>query len=117
MLAFLLRRRAAWPNAVAAVWAAALCFPPIAGDLFLIGWWAIGAMALAAWGVAEGRRERINMGAAIFAGTVMAFYFSEVMNRLGRSASLIGLGALFLFGGWGIERARRRLLSRMQGRG
>ena len=64
----------------------------------------------------EGRRERINMGAAIFAGTVMAFYFSEVMDRLGRSASLIGLGALFLFGGWGIERARRHLLSQMQGR-
>ena len=115
-LAFLLRRTAAWPNGVAAVWAAVLCFPPIAGDLFLLGWWAIGAMALTAWGLSDGRRERINMGAAIFAGTVMAFYFSQVMDRLGRSASLIGLGALFLLGGWGIERARRRLLSRMQER-
>jgi uncharacterized membrane protein len=113
-LAFVLRRTAAWPNGVAAVWAAALAFPPIAGDLFLFGWWALGAMALAAWGLGEGRRERINMGAAIFAGTVIAFYFSQVMNQLGRSASLVGLGALFLVGGWAIERARRRLLSRME---
>jgi hypothetical protein len=50
------------------------------------------------------------MGAALFAATVIAFYFSEVMDKLGRSASLIGLGVLFLAGGWALERVRRRLV-------
>jgi hypothetical protein len=50
------------------------------------------------------------MGAVVFAATVMAFYFSQVMDKLGRSASLVGLGVLFLAGGWGLERIRRRLV-------
>jgi uncharacterized membrane protein len=78
--------------------------------VLLYVWWALGAMALIAWGVRESRRERINMGAALFAATVIAFYFSEVMDKLGRSASLIGLGVLFLGGGWALERVRRRLV-------
>jgi hypothetical protein len=35
------------------------------------------------------------------------------MDKLGRSASLIGLGILFLGGGWLLERTRRRLLAQM----
>jgi hypothetical protein len=65
---------------------------------------------LIAWGIDEGRSERVNMGSAVFAATVVAFYFSEVMDKLGRSASLIGLGLLFLAGGWALERLRRRLV-------
>jgi hypothetical protein len=42
---------------------------------------------------------------------VLAFYFSDVMDRLGRSASLIGLGLLFLGGGYLLERTRRRLIA------
>jgi hypothetical protein len=57
----------------------------------------------------------VNMGAAFFAATVVAFYFSEVMGKLGRSASLIGLGLLFLAGGWALERLRRRLVLQARG--
>ena len=55
------------------------------------------------------------MGAALFAATVVAFYFSEVMDKMGRSASLIGLGLLFLAGGWGLDRLRRRLVQQARG--
>jgi uncharacterized membrane protein len=64
-----------------------------------------------AWGVREGRSERVNMGMAGFALTLLFFYFSQVMDKLGRSASLIGLGLLFLAGGWALERLRRRLVA------
>jgi len=39
-----------------------------------------------------------------------------VMDKLGRSASLIGMGVLFLLGGWSLERLRRRLVGEMQRR-
>jgi hypothetical protein len=74
-------------------------------------------VGVVAWGIVERRSERINLGVAGFALTVLAFYFSSVMDRLGRSASLIGLGLLFLGGGWALERARRRLVARVAGSG
>ena len=37
------------------------------------------------------------------------------MDKMGRSASLIGLGILFLGGGWLIEKMRRRLIAQMRG--
>jgi hypothetical protein len=37
------------------------------------------------------------------------------MDKIGRSASLMGLGVLFLGGGWAIEQTRRRLVSRARG--
>jgi len=67
------------------------------------------------WGLLERRRERINLGVAGFALTVIIFYFSDVMDKLGRSTSLIGLGVLFLFGGWVLERTRRQLVARVAG--
>ncbi|HET7468336.1 MAG TPA: DUF2157 domain-containing protein [Gemmatimonadales bacterium] len=74
--------------------------------------WAGGlSLGLIAWGVLERRAERINLGIAGFALTVLVFYFSSVMDRLGRSASLVGLGLLFLAGGWALERTRRRLVA------
>ena len=79
-------------------------------ELALYGWWAIGAIGLTAWGVQDGRTERVNLGAAVFAAAVGSFYFSEVMDKLERSASLIGLGLLFLGGGWALEQVRRRLV-------
>jgi hypothetical protein len=85
------------------------------GTLPLYAWWATGALALVSWGVAESRTERVNLGSAMFACTILAFYFSQVMDKLGRSASLIGVGILFIAGGWALERGRRHLIRRMEG--
>lgn len=116
ILAVALRRAAAWPILLAIFWMLALMrLRPIAGVVSLYAWWAIGATALVAWGVREARSERINMGSALFALTVLAFYFSQVMDKLGRSASLVGFGLLFLAGGWALERVRRNLVLRTRG--
>ena len=79
-------------------------------------WWEVGAIALTFWGYAEARTERINLGTALIAIILMGFYFSEVMGRFDRSLSLIGLGLLFLGGGWALERFRRQLVGRTQQR-
>jgi uncharacterized membrane protein len=116
IVAGLLRGRQAWPVGLAALWVLALFgVRPVYGETLMYVWWAIAATAIAAWGVQEARSERINMGAAIFGATVLAFYFSQVMDKLGRSASLIGLGLVFLAGGWLIERVRRQLALQAQG--
>jgi uncharacterized membrane protein len=75
---------------------------------------ALGSIGLIVWGLMEARKERINLGVAGFALTVLFFYFSNVMDKLGRSASLIGLGLLFLLGGWLLERTRRQLVARLE---
>ena len=62
------------------------------------------------------RKERINLGTAGFALTILIFYFSSVMDKLGRATSLIGLGVLFLVGGWIFERTRRRLVAQLDSR-
>jgi hypothetical protein len=69
---------------------------------------------LAWWGVRENSRAHVNYGIVIFAFTVAWFYFSSLMDKLGRSLGLIGLGVLFLAGGWLLERTRRSLLSQMR---
>jgi uncharacterized membrane protein len=73
---------------------------------------ALGAIGLVYWGLLEQRRERINLGVAGFAITIIVFYFSSVMDKLGRSASLVGFGLLFLLGGWKLEQLRRKLVAR-----
>ena len=75
---------------------------------------ALGALGLIAWGLQDARKAQINLGIAGFALTVIAFYFSTVMDKLGRAASLIGLGVLFLLGGWLLETTRRRLVARLE---
>jgi hypothetical protein len=129
LLAGWLRRKASWVNIIAAVWVVALGatgfhgygrYAP-AGSAGLVEWnelamyalYALGSIGLIAWGMAEARKERINLGVAGFALTVLAFYSSTVMDKLGRSASLIGLGLLFLLGGWQLEKARRLLVARL----
>jgi uncharacterized membrane protein len=115
-LAVVLRGRDAVWNGIAIVWA--LLLPSISagpGDHILVYvWCAIGSIGLACWGVRESRTERINLAMAGFAITLLAFYFSSVMDKLGRSASLIVLGLLFLGGGWLLERTRRRLISQIR---
>jgi uncharacterized membrane protein len=76
---------------------------------------AAGSIGLAYWGIHERRRERINLGVAGFGITIMVFYFSSVMDKLGRSASLVGFGLLFLLGGWKLEQLRRKLVARTAG--
>jgi uncharacterized membrane protein len=121
-LALLLRTTASWMNAISALWVLSLglvtphrAFRWDSWDVLGIYIWAaIGAFSVIAWGIAERRRERINLGVAGFGITVLFFYFSNVMDKLGRAASLIGIGALLIFGGWGLELARRSLVARMQ---
>jgi uncharacterized membrane protein len=116
IVAVLVQRSSAWPQVAAGLWVAAEVHIHAHLDAWVVhAWWAIGAIALAAWGVRDGRGERVNMACAMFAATVLAFYSSHVMGGVGRSASLIGLGLLFLVGGWALERARRRLVSATQG--
>ena len=108
------RGREGWPVAGGVAWAA---LGPTAGSLEGVApylWLAVLAAGLIIWGVRERRAERVNLGVAGFALTVTAFYFSSVMDKLGRSASLIGLGLLFLGGGYLLERGRRRLLAEMR---
>lgn len=110
-LSVLWRGRSAWMNGAAAAWIVALLWlSSLREELLLHGWWALGALGLVMWGVHERRTERINLGAGVFAITVLVFYFSNVMDKLGRSASLIGFGLLFLAGGWMLERTRRQLV-------
>jgi uncharacterized membrane protein len=123
-LAFLLRGHTAWMLLVAAAWVRLL------GATRLESWaraevvfsWrtistyvlcAAGSALMAWWGMVEARRERVNLGVAGFGLTVICFYFSNVMDKLGRSVSLMGLGALFLLGGYLLERTRRRLLAEL----
>jgi uncharacterized membrane protein len=128
LLAFVLRRKDAWVNALFAAWVlvigtfrpgvASAHGPLRAYDWSTLGpyfWAGLGAVGLIGWGLFERHRERINLGVAGFALTVVIFYFSDVMDKLGRSASLIGLGVLFLFGGWALERTRRQLVARVSG--
>jgi hypothetical protein len=66
------------------------------------------------WGVREVSRGLVNLGTVFFAATVTWFYFSDLFDMMGRSLGLIGLGVLFLAGGWALEKTRRSLLAHMQ---
>jgi uncharacterized membrane protein len=111
-----LRRQAAQVLAlISLVWVIALAmFARLQWQLLLHAWCATGAVALVFWGVRESRAERINLGFAGFGLTILFYYFSSIMDRLGRAASLMGLGVLFLAGGWALERARRRLIGSLE---
>ncbi|MGJ5816605.1 DUF2157 domain-containing protein [Paludibaculum fermentans] len=113
-LSYWYRREDTWMNAVAAVWVAGLSWiAPSNNSPVLYLWCALGCAGLIAWGIHELRPERINLGMAGFAITLICFYFSSVMDRLGRSFSLIVLGVIFLAGGWYGEKLRRNLVARI----
>jgi len=127
LLAWALRRKAAWVNLVATSWTALLTLIPAATvtnestlryGVRVVGpylWCGIAALGLIAWGIKEARSERINLGILGFGITILTFYFSQVMDKLSRSASLIGLGLLFLVLAWALERTRRQLVARVRG--
>ncbi len=66
-----------------------------------------------AWGMRRVSRSLVNLGTVYFAIVVAWFYWSNILDKIGRSLGLIGLGILFLAGGWALEITRRRLLVRM----
>jgi hypothetical protein len=66
------------------------------------------------WGLRQQQRLVVNIGVLGFALSITGFYFSSIFDKLGRSLGLIGMGVLFIGGGWFLERTRRRLLGRME---
>jgi uncharacterized membrane protein len=125
-LAFVWRGVEVWINVAYVAWAALLfytarfaaIFYGAGGDLLtmllLYVILAVGSIGFVWWGLRERRRERINLGITGFALSVLGFYFSSFMGKLGRSASLIGLGILCLAGGFALEKMRRRLVAKME---
>jgi uncharacterized membrane protein len=110
--AYAFRRNAAWMNLVAALWVVGLSLAAEAQmEILVYAWCAIGAAGMIAWGIYELRAERINLGMAGFALTIIFFFFSSVMDKLGRSASLMALGVVFVGGGWYGEKLRRKLVA------
>jgi uncharacterized membrane protein len=65
------------------------------------------------WGVTHASRGLVNLGIVFFGATVAWFYFSDLFDKMDRSLGLIGLGVLFLAGGWILEKTRRGLLAHM----
>jgi len=128
LLSLLLRGRFAWMNVVAGLWSYALIFTSARASRFeargyanSFGWTlllyllcALGSVGLIAWGLHEKRRERVNLGIAAFAISVLFFYFDSFMGKLGRSFSLLLLGLICILGGYLLEVTRRRLLARME---
>lgn len=77
---------------------------------------AVFAVFLCWWGLRQTSRELVNLGILGFAAAVIWFYFSDIFTEVSRALGLIGLGILFLAGGWLIEKARRRILARLEAR-
>lgn len=118
LLGAVLRGRRAWPLAVAAVFAVAVASFDANGSAGRVGIhlaFVAACSGLAWWGLHDGHRLRINVAVVGFALTVLSFYFSSLFDKLGRAVGLIVLGVLFIGGGWLLERARRRLLDRIEG--
>jgi uncharacterized membrane protein len=116
--AWLLRGKAIVWNMVFALWIFLVGFldnRDVFENMTLYLACALAATGLVYWGLQEQRRERINLGVAGFAITIVVFYFSSMMDKLGRSASLVGFGLLFLLGGWKLEQLRRKLVARTAG--
>jgi uncharacterized membrane protein len=72
---------------------------------------AVFTIAVVWWGVRQTSRSLVNLGIVGFAATVLWFYFSNIFDKIGRSLGLIGLGVLFLAGGWVLEKTRRGLVA------
>jgi uncharacterized membrane protein len=115
-IAAMMRKKRSIPMFIAAAWVIVLTLVSSRGRLesnpWLYLWIALGACAFCYWGVLENRKLFINYGTAIFALDLIAFYFSSVLDKLGRSLGLILLGVIFLAGGWILNRLRTDLIAR-----
>jgi uncharacterized membrane protein len=74
---------------------------------------AVFAIFICWWGVHLASKALVNLGIVGFAVTVGWFYFSDILSKVNRSLGLIGLGILFLAGGWALEKMRRRIMAGM----
>ncbi len=112
--AYALRGRQSWPLLA---WTGGLVLQVLVNGMPVTGHFVAGlaAVALAGWGIAELRKERVNLGLAGFVICLLSFYFSYVADAINRSLGLIVLGVLFLAGGWQLERLRRKLMRRIEG--
>jgi uncharacterized membrane protein len=116
LCAAITRKKRSIPMFIASAWVFVLTMVSRQGKLesdpWLYLWIALGACAFCYWGVEENRKLFINYGTAIFAIDLIAFYFSSVLDKLGRSMGLILLGVIFLAGGWILNRLRTDLIAR-----
>jgi uncharacterized membrane protein len=115
-----LRGRAAWPLLVVAAIAVAIATIDTSQPwqrVLAHVLYALSSVGLVWWGLRESHPLRVNVGVAGFALTVLSFYYSSVFGRFGRALGLIGMGVLFIGGGWWLERTRRRLLGSIDGGG
>jgi uncharacterized membrane protein len=125
-LAYLLKGRSAWMNLAAGLWV--ILYGEISRGIYnpegilaflwdslgVYIWASVGCVGLIYWGLVETRKERINLGVAGLAITVLTFYFSSVLDKLGRSMALMSAGLVLLLGGWFLEKARRGLVARVE---
>lgn len=116
LLAVITRKKQAIATFGAAAWIFFLSiisnYRNVDSNPLLYLWVALGACAFCYWGVQENRKLFINYGTTIFAIDLIAFYFSNVLDKLGRSMGLILLGVIFLAGGWVLNRLRTDLIAR-----
>jgi uncharacterized membrane protein len=82
-------------------------------NLFSYALVALFAVFLCGWGVRMASKALVNVGILGFAVVVAWFYWSDILDKMDRSLGLMGLGVLFLAGGWGLEKMRRRIMARM----
>jgi hypothetical protein len=113
------RRTGAWLNLVAAGWTLVLAnlYTVFTDRFWIYPWLGVGCIGLAGWGLREARAALVNFATVGFALTVLGFYFDTVMPKVDRSVSLMGLGLLFLGGGYLLERVRRRVVGQFSGGG
>jgi len=117
LVGFRLRGRSAWPMLVAASCAVLVVLVGTGSrnDLLVVHLlYAALAVGLVWWGVREQHRLRVNLGVLAFALNVLVFYYGSLFDKFGRSLGLIGLGLLFVVGGWWLERVRRRLVRQVE---
>jgi predicted membrane protein DUF2157 len=125
-VAFLLRGKDSWPAVAAAMWIVVFGHLPFHlrttdRSLALYAWYtigpyvwgALGSIGLIAWGVHDRIKNRVNLGMAMFVLTLGCFYFSDLLDKLGRSVSLIGFGVLFLVIGYFLEKTRKKLIAQI----
>jgi uncharacterized membrane protein len=116
VFAVITRKRRSLPMFAAAAWVLVLTLvcrrAALEASPWPYVWIALGACALCYWGIQENRKLFINYGTAIFALDLIGFYFSNVLDKLGRSMGLILLGVIFLAGGWVLNRLRTDLIAR-----